>query len=142
MRRIGEDMDQLFANFFGRDPFEALGLTGTTTWPEVEVYRHENKLVVRADVPGLNREDVNVEVSDNELRVSGERRHESEQREREYYRSERTYGSFSRTIPLPEGAKTDTASATFHNGVLQIEIEVPVQTSRSRKIDVREQASH
>src|SRR6185436_2039471 len=101
-------------------PFDLDELRG---WPEIEIYRRDDKLVVRADVPGLSKDDVIVEMRDNELWISGERRSETEHKEGDYYRTERSYGRFSRTIPLPEGAMADTASATFQSGVLEIEID-------------------
>jgi HSP20 family protein len=144
MRRLSDDMDRIFGGLFGTTrwverPFDIGDLRG---WPEIEVHRRDDKLVVRADVPGLSREDVTVEIRDNELSISGERRHESEHTEGDYYRTERSYGTFSRTIPLPEGAIADTASASFQNGVLEIEIDVPAQTPRGRRIEVRERPSH
>ena len=71
----------------------------------------------------MKLEDVNVEIRDNALCISGDRRSEHESNEGGVYRSERSYGSFSRTIPLPEGAKPETAIATFENGVLKVELE-------------------
>lgn len=152
MRRFSEDMDRLFGDFFRPSPFRwgdwpermhwPSGFGEATYWPELEVHHTGDKLVVQADVPGLKREDVSVEVRDNELCISGERRSESEHTAGRYYRTERSYGSFSRTIPLPEGAKPDTASATFDNGVLRIEIEAPGGQSHARHIEVREGSTH
>lgn len=152
MRRFSEDMDRLFSGFFGGDPFrlgdwpEQLAGSGAlgdmSLWPELEVHQAGNKLVIQADVPGLKKEDVSVEVRQNELCISGERRDQSERSEGRYYRSERSYGRFCRTIRLPEGAKLDTASATFENGVLKIEIESPSGASEARKIEVREGNAH
>src|SRR5262249_38134286 len=113
-----------------------------TFWPEIEVHHAENKLLVVADVPGLKKDDVNVEVRDHELVISGERRSDSEQREGRYYRSERTYGNFFRAIPLPSDAKPETASATFENGVLKIQMEAPGGQSPGRRIEVREGSPH
>lgn len=141
MRRFSEDMDRLFEGFFGPSLWssEPLSMLGQSTrWPELEMHQEGNRWVVQADVPGLRREDVNVEVRDGELVISGERRSQSEKNERGFYRSERTYGSFSRAIPLPEGANLESASASFENGVLRIELEVPEQQQRSRRIEVRE----
>jgi HSP20 family protein len=140
MRRISEDMDRMFDNFLGMSPWESnrpFGFGELTRWPQLEVYRRDNKLIIRADVPGLQKEDVQVEVRDDEICISGERRHETKQQEGDYYRTERSYGSFCRTVPLPEGAQVDTASAQFKNGVLEIEIEIPEQQSKGRKIEVR-----
>jgi HSP20 family protein len=141
MRRFSEDMDRLFEGFFGpsllgSEPFGSL--MQSTRWPEIEVHQEGNRWVVQADVPGLRREDVNVEVRDDQLIISGERRSQSERNEGRYYRSERSYGSFTRAISLPEGANLESASASFENGVLRIELEVPEQQQRSRRIEVRE----
>jgi HSP20 family protein len=152
MRRFGEDMDRLFNEFFGSSMSRwsdfptrgfASGLTESGYWPEIEVHQTGDKLVIKADVPGLKKEDVSVEVRDNELCISGERKSESERQEGGYYRTERSYGSFCRTIPLPEGVKAESASATFKDGVLQIEIEAPAATQgRGRRIEVREGNPH
>jgi HSP20 family protein len=141
MRRFSEDMDRLFEGFFGPSRFgsEPFGsLMPSTRWPEIEVHQEGNRWVVQADVPGLRREDVNVEVRDDQLMISGERRSQSERNEGRYYRSERSYGTFTRAIPLPEGANLESASASFENAVLRIELEVPEQQQRSRRIEVRE----
>src|SRR6185295_9457783 len=129
MRRLSEDMDRLFENFFGTglrswsDLWPSLG--ELTRWPEVEVCQRGDKLVVKADVPGMRPEDIKVEIADGQLTISGERTSGSEYEEGGYYRSERSYGNFCRAVALPRGAKVDTASASFENGVLSIEIEVP-----------------
>jgi HSP20 family protein len=106
--------------------------------------QENDRLVVQADVPGLKEEDINVEVQDGTLRLSGERRSEAERSERGYYHSERSYGSFVRVIPLPQGAKPETASASFENGVLRIEMEAPngAGQARGRRIEVREGSPH
>jgi HSP20 family protein len=96
--------------------------------------------VVRADLPGLKREDVNIEVRDDELILSGERRSEHEESEGGYYRSERSYGSFYRSIPLPEGVDADTAKARFDNGVLEITMQAPQPSGRARRIQIEEGA--
>lgn len=151
MRRFSEEMDRLFDDFFGSTlfggldrPFRLSPFWGETTpWPEIDVHREGNKLVVEADVPGLKKDDITVEVIGDELCISGERRSESERRGVGYYRSERSYGSFCRTIPLPEGVKPDTASATFENGVLRIEMEAPqAEQEQVRRIEVREGTPH
>jgi HSP20 family protein len=86
----------------------------------------------------MKREDVNVEITDNEITISGERRHEQETEREGIYRSERTYGSFSRTIPLPEGAMTDQAKAAFRDGVLEITVPAPPQATRGRRLEIKE----
>jgi len=141
MRRLSEDMDQLFGGVFGLAPSawqEWPSLAGTTGWPQIEVSQEGKKLVVQADVPGLKKEDVKVEVRDGELCISGERRTESERKEGGYYRSERSYGSFCRVVPLPQGAKPDTTSANFKDGVLRVEMEAPeTEANRGRRIEIQ-----
>ncbi len=141
MRRVSEDMDRLVAGVLGAGGSrweDWQGHLGFKSWPEIDVTHSGDKLIVQADVPGLGKDDVQVEVRDNELCISGERRSESERTEGHFYRSERSYGRFCRTIPLPEGANVDTASATFENGVLRVEIDAPQgQQTRSRRIEVK-----
>jgi HSP20 family protein len=150
MRRFSEEMDRLFEDFgfgrgwlapsFGRDFFPAgFGDFGQTAWsPQVEVFEREGQLVVRADLPGLTKDDVKVEVTDNALMISGERKGEHEEKREGYYRSERSYGSFYRRIPLPEGASADDANATFNNGVLEITMQAPQRQTRSRRLEIKE----
>jgi len=144
MQRLSEDVDRIFGDFFGsRMLGNRLSAFGETTrWPEIEAFQRGDKFVIRADVPGLNKDDIKVEVLDNVLCISGERRSETERNEGDYYARERSYGSFCRTVALPTGAKTESASASFDKGVLQIEVEVPTQSARSRRIEVREQPAH
>ena len=93
---------------------------------------------MRADLPGLKKDDVKVELTDEALTLSGERKEEKEEKREGYYRSERTYGSFYRYIPLPRGTKTDTAKAEFHDGVLEVKMQVPKSETRSRRLEITE----
>jgi HSP20 family protein len=150
LRRFSEDVDRLFGSFFGASPLWREAWPGWSTeiaamsvWPHIDVQHKDDKLLIQADVPGLKKEDVSVDVRDHELCISGERRSESERNEGRFYRTERSYGSFCRTVPLPEGAKPDTASATFENGVLKIEMEAPGGAqAQGRRIEVREGSTH
>ena len=150
MRRFSEEMDRLFEDFgfgrgwltpsFGRDLLQSsFGEAGQAMWnPQVEVFEREGQLVVRADLPGLTKDDVKVEVTDQAINISGERRKEHEEKREGYYRSERSYGSFYRSIPLPEGVNSDEANATFRNGVLEITMQAPERHSRSRRLEIKE----
>jgi HSP20 family protein len=151
MRRFGEEMDRLFEDFgfgrgwlapsFGRDFFPAgFGESGRPVWsPQVEVFERGGQLVVRADLPGMSKDDVKVEVADDAITVSGERRSEHEEQGEGFYRSERSYGSFYRQIPLPEGVSADDAHATFRDGVLEITMQAPRrETRRSRRLEIKE----
>jgi HSP20 family protein len=137
MRRLSDEMDRIFGDW-GFGGLYGGGLQELQAWsPASEVFQRGDELVIRADLPGLSREDVNVEVTDDAVTISGERRHEEEEDREGYYRSERYYGAFTRVIPLPEGAIAENAKATFKDGVLEITMPAPPkETRRSRKIEV------
>lgn len=159
MQRMSEDMDRLFEQFglgrglggFSLSPFqgELLGDGGTgrssligtdrTVWaPQVEVRRKGDKLVVCADLPGVNRDDLTVEMRDGALALSGERRAEDEEEGEGFYRSERSYGRFYRTIPLPDGVNAEQAKASFKDGVLEVTVPLPKEEKQSpRRIEIR-----
>jgi HSP20 family protein len=126
MRRMADDMDRLFENFgFGQM---------TAAWaPEVETFRRGDKLVVRADLPGLKKDDVKVEIDNGVLAISGERHEQHEENRDDYYRSERSYGQFYRAIPLPEGVSEDQCEASFKDGVLEVSLQAPKEESRRTK---------
>ena len=111
------------------------GRSGSMWVPHMEMYERDGKLVVTADLPGMKKSDVNVELHHDHIVIQGERRHEQTSDERGFYRSERSYGSFYRSIPLPEGVDGDSAKATFQDGVLRIEMKAPEQ-KRSRQLDI------
>jgi HSP20 family protein len=94
---------------------------------------------VTADLPGVKKEDVSVEVGEDAITLQGQRRQEQTSREQGYYRSERSYGSFYRTIPLPEGADPSTASATFRDGVLEIALQAPQKRPSSRSLEIKDE---
>ena len=151
LRRLNEDMERLFDSFgFGRSLFPepaawhgfGRGEPGASFWsPRVEICEREGKLIIAADLPGLKKEDVQVEIDRDAVTIQGERRQEKTENERGYYRSERSYGSFYRTIPLPEGADPQTASATFRDGVLHIEMKAPQTRSTARTLEIKDAAS-
>jgi HSP20 family protein len=139
-------MDRMLDQFFGRDmardwfaPLVWDQAPETAFFPQIELTQHGDNLEICADLPGLKKEDVKVELRDRDLQISGERRNEQSRDEGGLYRSERSYGSFCRTIRLPEGAKLDEADASFDNGVLRIQIPVPgLQNKQTRSIDIRD----
>ena len=145
IRRMAEDMDRLFQDFanaqpqygagtnVSRDPFRRSEFFRQAWTPQIETFRRENNVVVRADLPGLKKEDVKVEVEDNVLSISGERNDEREDNKDDYYRSERSYGRFYRAVQLPDGVKADDVQASFKDGVLEVTVPVPKESSRARK---------
>jgi|SRR5215510_3929490 len=142
MRRFGEEMDRLFEDFgignaWLTPMLEKAQLPRGVWSPQVEVFERDNQLVLRADLPGLTKDDLNVEVSDNGIVIEGERKNEYEDKGEGYYRSERSYGKFYRRIPLPEGARAEEASADFSNGVLEITIPAPErEPSKARRLEI------
>jgi HSP20 family protein len=124
MRRLSDDMERIFEDTLNARRFPSVFRTldfPKASWaPGIEAFERKGEFVVRAELPGLAKDNVNVEVSDGELVIQGERKEEKEQKENGYYASERSYGAFYRAIPLPEGVKADEAKATFKDGILEI----------------------
>ena len=143
MRRFIEDIDQLFDDFLGYGGVSpriqlSSGLEfGGAAWsPQIEVFERGDRLVVRADLPGLTKDDIQIDLSAGELCISGNRRHEAEERREGYYRSERRYGAFCRTLAVPEGVDPNQVKATFENGVLEITMPNPKPQARGRRIEI------
>ena len=144
MRRLTEDIDRMFENFGVRRSFfpNELWQAGRegmmATWsPRIEMSEKEGKVCISADLPGVKKEDLIVNVTDDAVTIEGERRQERATDEHGYYQSERSYGSFYRSIPLPEGAQPESATAEFKDGVLQIEIPAPGRKGRTHKLEIR-----
>jgi HSP20 family protein len=143
MRRFSEEMDHLYEDFgLGRGwltPMLDKAQLPQGPWsPQVEIFERDNELVLRADLPGLTRDDVNVEIASDGITIEGERKNEHDERGKGYFRSERSYGKFYRRIPMPEGAKAEDASASFSNGVLEISIPALKHEERkARKLEIR-----
>jgi HSP20 family protein len=131
MRRFSEDMERLFEGFWN-DP------ASSGSWsPPVEIIERDGHLVVRTDLPGMKAEDVQVAVEDDRLNVKGQRKQEFKNEQEGYYHSERSYGSFYRCIPLPDGVDADNVKARFEDGVLEIRMPAPHEKKeRGRTIPV------
>jgi HSP20 family protein len=97
------------------------------------VFKSDNELVIRADLPGMTKDNVNIDISNDAVMIQGERKSELKEDEDGFYRSERSYGSFYRRIPLPEGVSIDKAAADFRNGVLEISIPAGQQVEEKRR---------
>jgi HSP20 family protein len=139
-RDIRDDWSDQVSRFFNSwslGPFATRSGDWDLFNPQVETFQRDDQLVIRADLPGLSKEDVQVEVTDDAVIIQGERRNETVDDREGYYRSERRYGSFYRAIPLPEGAIGDNAKATFKDGVLEITMPAPPrEASRGRRIEI------
>jgi HSP20 family protein len=100
--------------------------------PAMDLVEADDHFLLKADLPGLGEDDVNIEIRDNALTISGERKAENEHRERGWYRVERSFGQFSRSLTLPEGVDPDAVEATFDRGVLEVRVPKPEQRKPRR----------
>ena len=138
MRRFGEGMEQLFAEFGGGELMPR-GLGEIAAWtPQIEVFQREGQLIIRADLPGLKKDDVQVELRDDSVVLRGERQEERKEEREGFYRTERTYGSFYREIPLPAGVDTSKATANFRDGVLEIMMPAAQGEARGRQLEIQD----
>jgi len=127
---FSREIDRMFDAFFGQNEQQA------RRWvPPMDLVEADDHFVLKADLPGLGEGDVNIEVQDGSLTISGERRAEHEEQERGWYRIERAFGSFNRSLSLPDGVDPDAIEATFSQGVLELRIPKPEQR-KPRRIEI------
>lgn len=117
--RMQDEMDRIFDEFFGRPLVRTEWIEGVWS-PSVDISETKDNLVIKADMPGMNREDVKISIHDNILTLRGEKKQEKEEKEANYHRIERSYGSFCRSFTLPTSVKADKVKASFKDGVLNI----------------------
>ena len=147
MQRFAEEMDDLFEDFgmlwprrqrpglLSRMLGRHNGGKEAEMWaPRVEVLEREGQFVIHAELPGLTKEEVKVEVADDAVTIHGERKEEKKEEKKGYYYNECRYGSFYRSIPLPEGVEASKATAEFHNGVLEVMMPSPKQVEKKAKL--------
>jgi HSP20 family protein len=131
---IQNEMNRLFNTFF--DAPTVAGGTPVRRWiPAMDVVETEDDFVLRADLPGLSENDVKIELEDNVLTISGERKAEHEERKEGYYRVERSSGAFTRSLTLPEGVDPERVRANFDRGVLEVRVPKPAQ-GKPRKVAI------
>jgi HSP20 family protein len=155
MRRLGHDWDRLWNNLIGstaaanrwpgllsrgRDMLRPMMGEETGEWsPRVEMSEREGELVIRAELPGLTRSDVQVAVTGKLLTIEGQRRSDRKEVEPGYFYSERSYGRFFRGIPLPLGADAEKARAAFHDGILEVSVPTPALAApKPRQVEITE----
>jgi HSP20 family protein len=150
MQRFAEEMDRMFEDFgefgsrkrtgllkrwLGREPERKAAGNWT---PRVEVMEREGQLIIRSELPGLTKDDVKVEVTDEAVTISGERKEEKKEERKGYYYNETRYGSFYRSVPLPEGSEPSKATAEFRNGVLEVVMPAPKQPEKkTRHLEIK-----
>jgi HSP20 family protein len=123
---FSREVDRLFDAFLGDRQ------QGRRWVPPVDLVEADDHYVLKADLPGLSEDDVSIEVQDGTLTISGERKAEHETREQGWYRIERSFGSFNRSLTLPEGVDPDGISAKFDRGVLEVRIPKPAERKPRR----------
>jgi HSP20 family protein len=131
LQTIQQEMNRLFGTVFD-NPAGGNGSIARRWIPAMDLVEEDGRYVLRADLPGLAEQDVSVELEDNVLTVSGERKSEHEDRKDGYYRIERASGSFSRSLTLPEGIDPESIQAQFDNGVLEVTIPKPEERKPRR----------
>jgi HSP20 family protein len=138
LSRFRAEMDRLFERFF-RDPWSVFDETSwASSWgwnPALDVIDGEKEVTVRAEIPGVDPKDVEVTVSGNLLTIAGEKKDVSEEKGKNFYRSECSYGSFRRSVALPEGVDADKLQAEYSNGVLTVRV-AKSKTAAPRRITV------
>ena len=144
-RRLSDEMDRWFDRTLGysgaqREPAMRLGPLATPgLWaPRIEAFQRGDEFIVRAELPGLKKDDVRVNITDDSLIIEGERRDEFENTHGDVFHSERSYGSFYREVPLPDGAIGEQANASFNNGVLEVKLKAPPnEVRRGRSVEIK-----
>lgn len=142
LTRWERDMDRMMEDFFGRrvrpwwpdrwfrtDEMEVRA-------PAIDLFEDKDDIVVKAELPGMDKDNIEVNLADSTLTIKGEKKKEEEIKEENYYRSERSYGSFIRTVELPKAVRTDKVKASFKNGIL--EVRVPkTEEAKAKEIKVK-----
>ena len=138
MVSMRDRIDQVFDGYFGR--FSGISDEALErTWaPPVDIYENKDHIIVKAELPGMKKDDISIEVKGNVLTLTGERKHEKETKKENYYRIERSYGKFSRSFTLPDSVKVDKVKANYKDGV--IEISLPkTEKSKAKAIPIKVQ---
>jgi len=129
---LQSDMARMMNSFFGQSPF-ASPANGVSVWlAPVDITETDDALLLTFDLPGLKDDEIQIELEDNVLTVSGERQRKHEVKQDDYFRYERRFGSFSRSVALPAGVSDDQIEASYENGVLEIKVPKPEQHKPKR----------
>ena len=133
LRSLEDDMESLMERFFGREPGPAAGMWA----PVLDVRERKNDMVVKAELPEVDAKDVDITVDGDILTIRGERKEEEEKEEGNYHYAERSYGSFARSVRLPETADEAKTKAKYKNGLLTITLpKKEKEESKQVKVDV------
>jgi len=138
---LRREMDRVFDDFFGNFGLTPFGGSFTEQYgafnPRVDITETDQEVKIAAELPGLDEKDIEVSLTGDRLTLSGEKKAEKEDKGENYYRMERSYGSFQRTIPLPIEVETDKVEATFKNGVLTVVLPKMATVQNRKKIAIK-----
>ena len=133
---LRDRMDRLFSDAMGRGWGGEEGLTTGVWMPAVDVFETNDSIVLKADLPDVNKDEVDISVQNNTLTIRGERKREKEIKEKDFYRMERSYGSFARSFSLPPTVDAEKIEAAFTNGVLTLTLPKR-EESKPKQIKVK-----
>ncbi len=135
---LRREMDSLFDNFFRGFDMEPFERRMAAFSPKVDVTENDKEIMISAELPGMDEKDIDVSLQNDMLTIKGEKKEEKEDKGKDYYRMERSYGSFSRTIPLPVEVETDKVDAKFKKGVLTVTLPKSAKAvEETKKIPVK-----
>ncbi len=129
-------MNRLFNDFFSGREGDGDDLILGSWNPAVDVVEHDDSYVIEAELPGMNKNDIKISVTNDVLTIQGEKKVEKEDKKKNFHRTERSYGSFSRTFSLPGNVKADKVEAEFNNGVLTVKVPKS-EEAKPKQIDVK-----
>ncbi len=133
MRRMQRHLNRMFASFFEREPFEEFEIETSVRQPLADMWETEDAYHISLEMPGVNKEDIEINVVDNGLEIKAMRKEEAKEHKKGFYRVERNYAGFYKYVTLPENAELDKAEATYKNGILEIRVpKSPKEESRKR----------
>lgn len=133
-----EEMNRLFDNFFRGFEIEPFERRLTTFSPSIDISETDKEVIISAELPGIEDKDIDVSLTKDSITIKGEKKEEKEEKGKSYYRMERSYGSFSRTIPLPAEIDSDKTTAEFKKGVLTIKMpKTPAAIKEKKKIQIK-----
>jgi HSP20 family protein len=142
LSRWERDMERMMEDFFGRRtrPWWPERWFRTeemeVTAPAVDLYEEKDDIVVKAELPGIDKNNIEVNITDHMLTIKGEKKKEDEIKEENYYRSERSYGSFIRTLELPKDVHTDKVKASFKDGILEVRLP-KTEEAKAKEVKVK-----
>jgi HSP20 family protein len=120
LENIQKQMNQMFDVSLARNPLADVFFSGGQWIPSIDVCENKDNVIIKADLPGLKKEEIELSVQEDHLVLKGEKKKDSEVKEENYYKSERFYGSFVRTVPLPSPVDSGKADAKYQDGVLTV----------------------